>query len=96
MVWKVVPTGATEGWSKDALLSLKRINNARHFNNKKRFNKEIRMLKDKRPDLSDQVDDIFNIKPLVKMKRSKSLLSQMMELNPQEKKFLENWKWHGK
>ena len=54
------------------------------------------MLKDKRPDLSDQVDDIFNIKPLIKMKRSKILLSQMMDLNPQEKKFLENWKWHGK
>jgi hypothetical protein len=95
--WILKPSGATEGWSPEAIKALKRIETARFYMNKKRYFNEINKLKKIAPHLTEQIDLRFGTE---KPKKSKSkvkqtvvvvnYLSKMMELTLEEQRFAKN------
>lgn len=58
-IWKVKPTGSTEGWSPEAKKMLAKVQNAKHFKNKKQQNKNIKILKKVNPEMAFEIDQHF-------------------------------------
>jgi hypothetical protein len=77
--WKPKPTSAREGLPAEANRILKQIQNAQYYKDNKKLNKKLNILKQLRPDLSEQINTVF--------KKQKVKSYEMSKLTIEEKRW---------